>query len=81
AYSIHQQPWPEVDEEATVEDKITLVVQINGKLRDRISLNPGFSDEQARSAALSSPVIQEALEGKTIKRVIVVPGKLVNVVV
>ena len=80
-YSVHQQAWPEVDEEACVEDKITLVVQINGKLRDRIMLSPGFSDEQARATALSSPVIQEALEGKTIRKVIVVPGKLVNVVV
>jgi leucyl-tRNA synthetase len=80
-YSVHQQAWPEVDEEACVEDKITLVVQINGKLRDRIMLSPGFSDEQARATALSSPVIQEALEGKTIKKVIVVPGKLVNVVI
>ena len=80
-YSVHQQNWPEVDEEACLEEKITLVVQINGKLRDRIMLDPGFTDEQARAMALSSPVIQEALEGKTIRKVIVVPGKLVNVVV
>jgi leucyl-tRNA synthetase len=80
-YSIHQQSWPEVDRAATMEDQITLVVQVNGKLRDRITLPAGISDEDARAAALGSPAIQKFLGGVVPKKVIVVPGKLVNIVV
>jgi leucyl-tRNA synthetase len=80
-YSIHQQPWPEVDEEAAKEEEITLVVQINGKVRDRITLPAGFSQEEAREVALKSDVVKRFLEGKEPRKVIVVPGKLVNIVV
>jgi len=79
-YSIHQQPWPEVDLAATLEDQITLIVQVNGKVRDRISVPAGISDEDARAAALNSQSIQRFLGGVTPKKVIVVPGKLVNIV-
>ena len=79
-YSIHQQSWPVVDEEATVEDKITLIVQINGKLRDRIVVSPDITDEAAREAALESENVQRHLEGATPRKVIVVPGRLVNIV-
>ncbi len=80
-YSIHTQTWPQVDEDATHEDTIVLPVQVNGKLRDRIELPPGFSDEEAREAALASEGVRRFLNGKSPRKVIVVPGKLVNIVI
>ena len=79
-YSVHTQPWPEVDEEAAKDDMITLIVQVNGKLRDRIVVLPGISDEEAEKLALASETVQQALEGRPARKVIVVPGRLVNVV-
>ena len=69
------------NEEAAKEDEITLVVQVNGKVRDRITLPAGFSQEEAKEVALQSEVVQRFLEGKEPRKVIVVPGKLVNIVV
>jgi leucyl-tRNA synthetase len=80
-YSIHQQTWPQVDEQAAREDEIVLVIQVNGKLRDRISMPAGVTDEEARHAALANEQVQKHLEGRTPRQVIVVPGKLVNVVI
>ena len=79
-YSINTQPWPKFDEDAAAEEMITLVVQINGKLRDRISVPANISDDAAKEAALSSPAVVKNLEGKTPKKVILVPGKLINIV-
>ena len=79
-YSIHTKPWPQVDEEAAKEDMITLIVQVNGKLRDRIVVEPGISDEDAERLALASEAVQQTLEGRPIRKVIVVPGRLVNIV-
>jgi leucyl-tRNA synthetase len=80
-YSVHQQPWPEVDEDAAREDVVMLPVQVNGKLRDRIELPAGFTQAEAEAAALASEIVQRFVDGKTPKKVIVVPGKLVNIVV
>ncbi len=80
-YSIHQQRWPKVDEEAAAEELITLIVQVNGKLRDRISVPAGISDGEAREKALASESVKKFLSGKTPRKVIVVPGRLVNIVV
>ena len=79
--SIHHQPWPPLDESALVADEITLVIQIMGKTRGTIEV-PATSDKAAlEKHARESEVAQRYLEGKTIKKVIVVPGKLVNFVV
>jgi leucyl-tRNA synthetase len=80
-YSIHNQDWPEVDVEATKEDQITLVIQINGKLRDRLMVPADIDEEQATQAALGSENVQNFLEGKEPKKLIYVPGRLVNIVV
>ncbi len=80
-YSIHNQPWPSVDEQAAAEDEVTLIVQINGKLRDRILVPVGISEEDARQAALASEAVQKHLAGAVPRKVILVPGKLVNIVV
>jgi leucyl-tRNA synthetase len=80
-YSIHTQPWPKVDEVAAAEDEITLVVQVNGKLRDRIVVPAGISDEDAKKTALASEAIIKTLEGKTPRQVIYVKWRLVNIVI
>ncbi|MGD2026545.1 MAG: leucine--tRNA ligase, partial [Anaerolineales bacterium] len=80
-YSVHQQPWPEVDEAAAKEDEITLIVQVNGKLRDKITVPVGISEEKAEALALASETVQRFMEGKEPRKVIVVQGRLVNIVV
>jgi leucyl-tRNA synthetase len=79
-YSIHTRPWPEVDEEAAAEEQITLVVQVNGKVRDRITVPVDISEEDAKKVALASEAVQKFLEGKPPRKVILVPGRLVNIV-
>jgi leucyl-tRNA synthetase len=79
-YSVHTQAWPKVDEAATVEDEITLVLQVNGKVRDRLVVPIGIAEADAQAAALANETVQKFLEGRSPKKVIYVPGKLVNVV-
>ncbi len=79
--STYRAKWPVFDPNVAAEDEITLVVQVNGKLRDRLTA-PATADEAAlRELALANDKVREALDGKQIRKVIVVPGKLVNVVV
>jgi leucyl-tRNA synthetase len=74
-------PWPEVDEKALVRSELTLMVQVNGKLRGSIEV-PASADKAAiEAAALASDVAAKHMEGKPAKKVIVVPGKLINIVV
>jgi leucyl-tRNA synthetase len=80
-YSIHTQQWPAVDEEAAKEDEITLVVQVNGKVRDRIVVPADIAEEDAKAVALASEVVQRFMEGKPARKVVVIPGRLVNIVV
>ena len=80
-YSVHQQPWPKLDEEAAKDEEITLIVQVNGKLRDRLIVSPSISETEAQALALASPAVQQRMAGKPARKVIVVPGKLVNIVI
>ncbi|MEE9507968.1 MAG: class I tRNA ligase family protein, partial [Anaerolineales bacterium] len=80
-YSIHQQAWPVFDPDKAKEDEITLVIQVNGKVRDRISVPADIGDEEAKEKALVSEAVRKFLEGKEPRKVIVVPGRLVNIVV
>ncbi|HKI54121.1 MAG TPA: leucine--tRNA ligase [Anaerolineales bacterium] len=80
-YSIHQQMWPEVDEEATKEDSIELPVQINGKVRDRITVPADSSDEDIKATALASEIVQKYLDGKEPRKMIVANGRLVSIVI
>jgi leucyl-tRNA synthetase len=73
--------WPEVDEAALVQDEIELMLQINGKLRGQIRVAAATTREAVEAAALASEVAQKYLEGKPPKKVVVVPGRLVNIVV
>ncbi len=74
-------PWPEVDESALVQDTLEMVVQVNGKLRAKISVAADASKEEIESLALADENTQRFTEGKTVRKVIVVPDKLVNIVV
>ena len=78
--SIHQQRWPEVDASALVRDTITVVLQVKGKVRGNLEVPAAISKEELEQVALASDVAKKWLEGNAPKRVIVVPGKLVNLV-
>ena len=80
-YSIHTQSWPAVDEEAAKEDEVSIAVQINGKVRDRITVAADASDETVQAAALAAEGVIRALEGKSPRKIIVIKGKLVSIVV
>jgi leucyl-tRNA synthetase len=74
------QEWPAWQEELTRDDQITLVFQINGKVRAQVEADSGITAEEMKEMALSHPRIRELTEGKQIRKVIPVPGKLVNIV-
>jgi leucyl-tRNA synthetase len=78
--SIAFEPWPVADPRLLVAETITLAVQVNGKRRDEIEVPAGASEDEVRSAALAAPNVVRHLEGRTPKKVIVVPGRLVNIV-
>lgn len=78
--SIHIQPWPKWDEKLTYEEKFTLVIQVNGKLRDRVEVPVGISDEEMKKIALKSPNAQKFIKDKEILKFITVPNKLINIV-
>ena len=75
------QPWPKFDAALLVEKTIEMPVQINGKLRDRIVVAAEASNAEVESAALAGEKIKPFLEGKPVKKVIIVPKRLVNIVV
>jgi len=80
-YSIHQQPWPRFAPALAAEEIITLVVQVNGKLRARLEVPADVTEEAARQAALADANVQHHIAGKQVRQVVYVPGRLVNVVV
>ncbi|MCG0313897.1 MAG: leucine--tRNA ligase, partial [Calditerricola sp.] len=81
ADSVHAQPWPTWDEAALAADEVEIVVQVNGKVRDRVVVPANASREEIEAAVLAQEKVKAHLAGKTVKKVIVVPGKLVNLVV
>ncbi len=81
SYSIHQQSWPTWDEEAVKEDTIELVIQVNGRVRDKLEVAVGTPDDTLKELALASEKAQSWMDGKEPRKVIVVRGRLVNIVV
>jgi leucyl-tRNA synthetase len=79
-YSVHEQPWPHWSAELAAEETIEIVIQVNGKLRDRLHLPAGLGEEELRRQALASAKVQAAIGAREPRKVIVVPNKLVNVV-
>ena len=78
---ITEQPWPIHDERWLAEDEVEMVVQINGKLRERIKMSILASDQEVEAAVLASPKISRLIAGKTVRKVVIVPKKLVNIVI
>ena len=78
--SILDAPWPEVDEKALVADDMTLVVQVNGKLRGSVTVSAQADKESVEKAALENENVKKFTEGKVIRKIIIVPKKLVNIV-
>jgi leucyl-tRNA synthetase len=79
--SILRQPWPSYDLTLTQEDEITVVIQVNGRVRSRLTAPASIAEDDLRKAALRHERIQEWITGKAIRKVIIVPQKLVNIVV
>ena len=79
--SVHHQPWPGFDAEMASREEVTVVVQINGRLRDRMVVPAGMAEDEIRELALDSERIKQRLANREISRIVVVPDKLVNIVV
>jgi leucyl-tRNA synthetase len=79
-YSIHRQSWPEYDAAAAAEEMITVVVQVNGKVRDRVQVPAGASESEVKAAALASDGARRNMDGREPRQVVYVPGRLVNIV-
>jgi leucyl-tRNA synthetase len=80
-YSIFNQSWPVLDPSALVKDEVEIAVQVNGKIKTKIMIPTEITDDQIKEAALADISIKAALEGKTIVKVIVIKGRLVNIVI
>ena len=80
APSISERKWPEWSEEIAKEEEIELVIQVNGKVRAKVMVPEGLSDEDIRGRTLNEPKIRDLLDGKTVKKMFVVKGRLVNIV-
>jgi leucyl-tRNA synthetase len=78
---VSQQSWPAYDEHLLIEDEVEIVIQINGKLRERMKMPIVATEEELKAVALSNPKVQDRIAGKAVRKVIVVPKKLVNIVV
>jgi len=80
AGEITGQSWPGYDEKFLTEDEVETVIQINGKVRDRMTFSTQATEEELKAAALANPKIQQLLRGKAVLKVVVIPKKLVNIV-
>lgn len=78
---VEEQSWPEVDEKKLLKEVITMAVQVNGKVRAEIEIAPEASESEAKEAALASEGVQKHVEGKEIRKVIYVPGRILNIVI
>jgi leucyl-tRNA synthetase len=81
AGDISDQKWPDYDERFLVEDEVEMVIQVNGKVRDRMKMSILSTEEEMKTVALANPKIQKFTAGETIRKIVVVPRKLVNIVV
>ena len=81
ATQLANRPWPAYAESALTRDEVTLVVQVNCKVRGKVTLPADASEDEARSQALAVDNVARHVEGKTVMKVVVIPGKLVSIVV
>jgi len=80
SYSVHTQSWPVGDPELAKEDVVEIAIQVMGKVRDRIEVPADADNATLEEAALASEKARKWIEGKTVRKVIVVPGRMVNIV-
>ena len=80
-YSVFNEEWPKYDEKALVKDEVEIAIQINGKVKHKIVISSGLSDDEIKATTLEDEKVKELTEGKTIVKVIVIKGRLVNIVV
>jgi leucyl-tRNA synthetase len=78
--SIHNQPWPKYDQKSIQEDRITLIIQINGKVRDKVEAEAGISEDEAKELTLEREKVKQWISGKKINQIIFIPNKLINIV-
>ena len=79
--SVHDQNWPEYDEKALIKDTVEIVVQVNGKIKEKLDIAGGLSREEMEKTAMENEKVKGLIEGKNVVKVIAVPGKLINIVV
>jgi leucyl-tRNA synthetase len=78
---ISQQPWPGWDAAYLIEDEVEIIVQVNGKLRDKIAVRKDLDNKALEELALAAPKVKESTAGKTVRKIVIVPNRVVNVVV
>jgi leucyl-tRNA synthetase len=78
---VWEDPWPASDPRLLERDVLPIVIQVNGKVRDRIEIDAGLSEDEVKRLALDRPNVQRHLDGRQVVKEVVVPGKLVNFVV
>ncbi|HTD13757.1 MAG TPA: leucine--tRNA ligase [Chthoniobacterales bacterium] len=78
---VSQQTWPVWDEAYLIEDEVEIIVQVNGKLRDKITVRKDLDHKAVEEAALAAPKVKESTAGKTVRKIVIVPNRVVNVVV
>jgi len=81
ADSVHQMEWPSYDEELIASDEMVIMIQVNGRLRDKIMVPAKIADDELQEAVLERSKVKRYLEGKEVRRFIIVPEKLVNIVI
>ena len=80
-YSVFNQSWPKFDANALIKDEIEIAIQVNGKIKSRITIAQTLDEESIKKAALKDEIVMTAIEGKSIRKIIVIKGRLVNIVV
>ena len=79
-FSVHQQLWPIYESSLAVDDEITLVIQVNGKVRDKLMVSNSISEKDAQDKALAATGVRRHIDGRNVNKIIFVPNKLVNIV-
>ena len=79
--SIHNEKWPELDEKAITKDSYQLVIQINGKLRDKLEISIDYDDELIKELVLERPIVKKWVDNNIVRKIILVKGKIINIVI
>jgi leucyl-tRNA synthetase len=79
--SIHLSPWPEYDEALTHDEKVKIAVQVNSRVRAEIAVSAGESEEEVKQKAMAEPVLAKYVKGVKIKKIVYIPGRLINIVI